>query len=374
MSTSTYHIIILSDSDVMDAFSSINAPDYSSASPDYSPASPRNISFDPSKDSSKDHSASLTILPFHDDPYIKEILPPQKQDRFLSSSSTDSSALPQVFETGESSHATRLERHKEQINAILNHLDELPLGGIEHIEDKIEGLGTQITGFQRKQIGHDDEIVLARVRISTLEMIVEDIQDYYGSLTISFSQTLVPSNCTEDCKVKFAICTLTEEALSWWNSFAQPIGIEEAYNILWGLPRSIKGNVIALKPQTLEEAITITQRIICDEKVIHIPIDGETLIIRGVAPVARAPYRLAPSEMQELSDRLQELANRDYDCEICYHPGKENVVADGLSQKKRIKPLRVRALVITLHPNLPSQILEAQTEAIKEENIKADNL
>ncbi|GKF59704.1 hypothetical protein Tco_0176490, partial [Tanacetum coccineum] len=28
------------------------------------------------------------------------------------------------------------------------------------------------------------------------------------------------SNCTEDCKVKFATCTLTEEALSWWNSFA----------------------------------------------------------------------------------------------------------------------------------------------------------
>ncbi|GKB72872.1 hypothetical protein Tco_0934284 [Tanacetum coccineum] len=39
------------------------------------------------------------------------------------------------------------------------------------------------------------------------------------------------SNCTEDCKVKFATGTLTEEALSWWNSFAQPIRIEEAYKI-----------------------------------------------------------------------------------------------------------------------------------------------
>ncbi|GJR79228.1 putative reverse transcriptase domain-containing protein [Tanacetum coccineum] len=64
----------------------------------------------------------------------------------------------------------------------------------------------------------------------------------------------------------------------------------------------------------------------------------------------------------------------DYDCEIRYHPGKENVVADALSRKERIKPLRVRALVMTLHPKLPSQILEAQTEAIKEENIKAENL
>ncbi|GJR95623.1 putative reverse transcriptase domain-containing protein [Tanacetum coccineum] len=64
----------------------------------------------------------------------------------------------------------------------------------------------------------------------------------------------------------------------------------------------------------------------------------------------------------------------DYDCEIRYHPGKANVVADALSRKARIKPLRVRALVMTLHPNLPLQILEAQTEAIKEENIKAENL
>ncbi|GJT78753.1 hypothetical protein Tco_1045478 [Tanacetum coccineum] len=32
------------------------------------------------------------------------------------------------------------------------------------------------------------------------------------------------SNCTEDYKVKFATGTLTEEALSWWNSFAQPMG------------------------------------------------------------------------------------------------------------------------------------------------------
>ncbi|GJS00545.1 putative reverse transcriptase domain-containing protein [Tanacetum coccineum] len=64
----------------------------------------------------------------------------------------------------------------------------------------------------------------------------------------------------------------------------------------------------------------------------------------------------------------------DYDCEICYHPGKANVVADALSRKKQIKPLRIRALIITVHPKLPSQILEAQNEALKEENVKTKNL
>ncbi|GKB62656.1 putative reverse transcriptase domain-containing protein, partial [Tanacetum coccineum] len=65
-------------------------------------------------------------------------------------------------------------------------------------------------------------------------------------------------------------------------------------------------------------------RIICDERVIHIPIDSETLIIRvhqvefqidlipGAAPLARAPYRIAPSEIQELSDQLQELVDRGF--------------------------------------------------------------
>ncbi|GKG11597.1 hypothetical protein Tco_0342997 [Tanacetum coccineum] len=64
----------------------------------------------------------------------------------------------------------------------------------------------------------------------------------------------------------------------------------------------------------------------------------------------------------------------DYDCEIRYHPGKVNVVADALGRKEQIKTLRVRSLVMTIYPKLSSQILEAQTEAIKEENIKAENL
>nr|GEW95345.1 putative reverse transcriptase domain-containing protein [Tanacetum cinerariifolium] len=64
----------------------------------------------------------------------------------------------------------------------------------------------------------------------------------------------------------------------------------------------------------------------------------------------------------------------DYDCEIRYHPGKENVVADALSRKERSKPLRVRALVMTIGLNLPKQILSAQLEARKEENFINEDL
>ncbi|GJX90270.1 putative reverse transcriptase domain-containing protein [Tanacetum coccineum] len=129
-------------------------------------------------------------------------------------------------------------------------------------------------------------------------------------------------------------------------------------------------------------------RSICDEKVIHIPINGETLIFREEV-IAYASRQLKPNEenyttydlelgavvfalkiwrhylhgtkctvftiiksfshildQKELNMRqrrwLELLA--DYDCEIHYHPGKANVIADALSRKERIKPLRAKNL------------------------------
>ncbi|GKB01268.1 hypothetical protein Tco_0829312 [Tanacetum coccineum] len=199
-----YPIIIQSDSDVEDAFSSTNTPNYIPTSPDYSSASPGNTSSDPSEDLSKDLLASLAISPFHNDPYLKVIQAYNATNNELPNPPPRAPIAPPtvlppspVFKTGESSHKTCLDRHEEHIETILNHLDELPLERIEHMEHKIEGLGngrviiqrdfdqletelqeahTHISEFQREQIRHDNEIVLARVRISTLEMIIEDIQ------------------------------------------------------------------------------------------------------------------------------------------------------------------------------------------------------
>nr|GEY50903.1 putative reverse transcriptase domain-containing protein [Tanacetum cinerariifolium] len=64
----------------------------------------------------------------------------------------------------------------------------------------------------------------------------------------------------------------------------------------------------------------------------------------------------------------------DYDCDIRYHPRKANMVADVLSHKERIEPLRVQALVMTICLDLPRQILKAQIEALKLENLEKEDV
>nr|GEV36225.1 putative reverse transcriptase domain-containing protein [Tanacetum cinerariifolium] len=53
----------------------------------------------------------------------------------------------------------------------------------------------------------------------------------------------------------------------------------------------------------------------------------------------------------------------DYECEIRYHPGKANVVADVLSRKERVKPRRVRAMAMAIQSGVRGMMLAAQSEA-----------
>ncbi|GJY86643.1 hypothetical protein Tco_0500669 [Tanacetum coccineum] len=180
-------------SNIEDAFSS-NFPDYIPASPDYVPASPGKT-----YSSSSNNSfglvpiASPTLSLFHDDPYMKVMQAYYAKESPI----PPPTIMPPSSMLSPISRKTSLERHEEQIEEILNHLDELSLDRIEHIEDKIEGLGkgrviiqqdfdnleaelreshTQIAKLQRKQMGNNSKIALARFRIANLEQIIEDIQ------------------------------------------------------------------------------------------------------------------------------------------------------------------------------------------------------
>ncbi|GJV23634.1 hypothetical protein Tco_1376329 [Tanacetum coccineum] len=187
-------------SNIEDAFSS-NFPNYIPSSPDYVPASPGKT-----YSSSSNNSfglvpiASPTLSLFHDDPYMKvmhayyakespippptivppslilslmfnpqefflpkELLPLKKQGHDRSSSST--STLPQAFEIGE----------KDKIEGLRNGWVIIQQD-FNNLEAELRESHTQIAKLQRKQLGNNSKIALARFRIANLEQIIEDIQ------------------------------------------------------------------------------------------------------------------------------------------------------------------------------------------------------
>nr|GEV46428.1 reverse transcriptase domain-containing protein [Tanacetum cinerariifolium] len=325
------------------------------------------------------------------------------------------------------------------------------------------------------------------------------------------------SNCTEDCKVKFVTeaykitwvefkklpikkyCPRTEiqkmedefyyltvkgnDLKTYVRRFQElatlcPNIVSNSKKLLEAFIGGLPRNVTTSKPQTLEEAINIAQRlmnqgctltllnqpfeidlmpiklgsfdvvigmdwlskhhakILFDEKVVHIPIDGETLIIR-VMPFGLTntpavfmdlmnhvckPYLdkfiivfiddiliYSHNEQEHVNHlriilellRNEKLYAKFSKCELWIHivqflghiinsqglhvdPTKIEVVknwetptthrTDALSRKERIKPLRVKSLIMTIHPKLPSQTRKDQNEALKKENVKAENL
>nr|GEV87604.1 hypothetical protein [Tanacetum cinerariifolium] len=118
----------------------------------------------------------------------EELLPPKKHGRDRSSSSTPT--IPQEFKIGEISPS------------------EAPAMTLAAIRQLVADSVTATLEAQAANMANADNI----------------------------NRNLEPKEARQlyrDCKLKFAIGSLTEEALSWWNSFAQPIGIEKAYKLSW---------------------------------------------------------------------------------------------------------------------------------------------
>nr|GEV25925.1 putative reverse transcriptase domain-containing protein [Tanacetum cinerariifolium] len=68
------------------------------------------------------------------------------------------------------------------------------------------------------------------------------------------------------------------------------------------------------------------------------------------------------------------VCRNDYECESRYHPCKANVVADALSRKEQVKPKRVQAMAMIIQFEVKRMILAAQSEAFKQENEPAERL
>nr|GEV66422.1 putative reverse transcriptase domain, ribonuclease H-like domain, aspartic peptidase domain protein [Tanacetum cinerariifolium] len=146
----------------------------------------------------------------------------------------------------------------------------------------------------------------------------------------------------------------------------------------WASPKSATEirRFVGLAGNKEEAAFQLIKQKLCSALVLALPEGSKDFIVYYDALIKGLGVVLMQREKKELNmkqRRWLELLS-DYDCKIRYHPGKANVVADTLSRKERINPLRVRALVMTIGLDLPKQILEAQIGARKPENPKSKDM
>ncbi|GJV74341.1 reverse transcriptase domain-containing protein [Tanacetum coccineum] len=189
-------------------------------------------------------SSNISLFP-------EKLLPPKKQIHSPSSSSTTlsnpsrnqtcnlvspsssvyTSTPPQIFEKGRCSIKMYLKHHEEQVEDILNYLEELSFHRIEKMEEgringnelktELKEIRIQIVKLQKKRPGSKTAANGKKEQVGLIR--------WFERTESVFSR----SRCAKENKVTFTTCTLTEDALSWWNAHAQPMEIKQANQIIW---------------------------------------------------------------------------------------------------------------------------------------------
>nr|GEW21716.1 reverse transcriptase domain-containing protein [Tanacetum cinerariifolium] len=251
-------------SNIKDAFS-LNFLDFIPASLDYVPTSPGKTYSSSSNSFGVVPIASPSLLLFHNDPYMKVLQAFYAKESPIPPPNpitppvilTPSLMPPKRTSTSKASAMTHAAIRKLVADSVATALE-----------------AQVVTMASTNNPNRNSELRKTHVaRECTYEKFMSCQPFYFNGtkgavgLIRRFKQTksvFSCSNCTKNNKVKFAINTLTKEALFLWNSFAQPIGVKKAYKITWSEFKSLL--IKKYYPQTeikkMKEAITMTQKLI----------------------------------------------------------------------------------------------------------------
>nr|GEX13443.1 reverse transcriptase domain-containing protein [Tanacetum cinerariifolium] len=278
MSTFTHPIIIPSDSDVEDAFSSTQSPDYTPASPDYFLASSRNTS-----SSSENGLIPLAISSSHDDSYMHAI-------QAYNANNNEPLIPPQASTVP---------------LTVLPPSPILSLSPIMSPKRTSTSASPTMTQATIRQLVADSVAAALEAQATTMANTDNTNRSTRPRETPAARKLFSRSNCTGYCKVKFANGTLTEDVWSWWNSYAKPFGIEQADKITWtelkrlltnkSCPRTevrkmedkfyslvVKGNNLKTYARRFQELETLCPNIVPNnEKLMKVFIGGLPQSIKG---------------------------------------------------------------------------------------------
>ncbi|GJS32135.1 putative reverse transcriptase domain-containing protein [Tanacetum coccineum] len=185
---------------------------------------------------------------------------------------------------------------------------------VELADGKIIGVNTIIRGYTLNFMNHPFNIDLMSVPLGSFNVIIgmDWLTKYHGVIICDKKIVCVPfgremlifqgngNNQREESRLNIISCTKAQEYLSnGCDVFLAHITMKEAKD-------KSKGKRLEDVPIVRDFPKHLTG--IPPARHVEFQID----LVPNVAPVARAPYRLAPSEMKELAEQLQELSDKGF--------------------------------------------------------------
>ncbi|GJR08007.1 putative reverse transcriptase domain-containing protein [Tanacetum coccineum] len=294
------------------------------------------------------------------------------------------------------------ERVKESTKALKNaKVDELKISDISVVREFVEVFPNDLKGLPpQRQVEFRIELIPGATPVakSPYRLAPSEMQEL--SEQLKELQDKDNSKMKEDHKVLFLGHVVNQsgihvdpsniESVKNWKAPTTPSEVRSFLGLAGYYRRFIVDFSKTTKPLTSltqtnqkyewgedqEAAFQTLKNNLCDAPVLSLPDGVEDFVVYCDASNQGLGCVLMQRDKKDLNMRQRRWIElfSDYECEIRYHLGKANVVADALSRKERVKPRRVRAMQMTIQSRMKVLILAAQNEAFEQENLPSERL